>query len=417
MTRKRLMHEEISLILEIDESEEESDYENGVDKSMTEIVPDKNDPQQEMRLIGHALTKAGKRQQRKRGRPSIDKPSVQDCATAKPGRFPRSIDDIRYDALHHWPMPSDPKQRCECCIKAYSCIKCSKYNVFLCMNKEQEAFDLILEENSDSELEGEDGWRRVGCDAKSSYAWKIQIYKGKLADGQPDKNQGMRAVLDLIEGLRLLKRKISMVGTVRKNKPELPPALLASKEKEVFSSKFAFTPTTTLVSYLPKKNKNKDNHNYGLQSKQRRCGQSRHGNWSIQLQKDDCPLAMFHNIIDISSYNAFVIWREINLTWMSHKSHKRRVFLEQLGKALVAPLIERRKNVPRTEASAQIVKAFQSAGLLDRPDEQASTSTFKASKRKRCQFCPKEKDNKTNNTCFKCNKYKGKGCSSSYCAQ
>ncbi|CAB4056119.1 unnamed protein product [Lepeophtheirus salmonis] len=73
------------------------------------------------------------------------------------------------------------------------------------------------------------------------------------------------------------------------------------------------------------------------------------------------PLAIFHNIIDVSSYNAFVIWREINPTWISHKSHKRRVFLEQLGKALVAPLIERRKNVPRTEASAQIVKAFQSA--------------------------------------------------------
>ncbi|CAB4064189.1 unnamed protein product [Lepeophtheirus salmonis] len=83
------------------------------------------------------------------------------------------------------------------------------------------------------------------------------------------------------------------------------------------------------------------------------------------------PLAIFHIIIDVSSYNAF------------------------LGKALVAPLIERRKHVPRTEASAQILKAFQSAGLPERPDDQASTFTFKASKRKKCQFCPKEQDNKT----------------------
>ncbi|CAB4067597.1 unnamed protein product [Lepeophtheirus salmonis] len=216
----------------------------------------------------------------------------------------------------------------------------------------EEAIDLILEENSDP------NWRRVACDAKSCYAWKIQ----------------------------LLKRKITMVGTVRKNKPELPPALLASKEREVFSSKFAFTPTTTSVSYLTKKNKNKANHNYELQSKQRRCGQSRDGHLSIHLQKEYCPLTIFHNIIDVSSYNAFVIWREINATWMSHKSHKRRVFLEQLGKALVAPLIERRKHVTRTEASAQTVKALQSYGLPDRPDDQASTSTFKASKRKRCQF-------------------------------
>lgn len=56
-------------------------------------------------------------------------------------------------------------------------------------------------------------------------------------------------------GQQLLKRKITMVGTIGKNKPELPPALLVSKEREVFSSKFAFTPSTT-VSYTPPKNKN-----------------------------------------------------------------------------------------------------------------------------------------------------------------
>jgi hypothetical protein len=45
---------------------------------------------------------------------------------------------------------------------------------------------------------------------------------------------------------QLLKRKITMVGTVRKNKPELLPALLTTRGREAFSSKFAFTPTTTL---------------------------------------------------------------------------------------------------------------------------------------------------------------------------
>ncbi|CAB4056374.1 unnamed protein product [Lepeophtheirus salmonis] len=128
----------------------------------------------------------------------------------------------------------------------------------ICLHKMQITIGWIVE-NSDSKLEGEDGWRRVACDAKSNYAWKIQVSTGKLADGHPEKNQGMRVVLDLTEGLRghnvtcdnfftsyqlgqqLLKRKITMVGTARKNKPELPPALLASKQREVFSSKFAFT--------------------------------------------------------------------------------------------------------------------------------------------------------------------------------
>ncbi|XP_070964753.1 piggyBac transposable element-derived protein 4-like [Oncorhynchus clarkii lewisi] len=82
----------------------------------------------------------------------------------------------------------------------------------------------------------------VACDAQSSYAWKMQVYTGKLSNGGPEKNHGMRVVLDVTDGLR--------------GHPELSPGLLATRGREAFSSKFAFTPTTTLVSYLPKRNKN-----------------------------------------------------------------------------------------------------------------------------------------------------------------
>ncbi|XP_035983471.1 piggyBac transposable element-derived protein 1-like [Fundulus heteroclitus] len=257
----------------------------------------------------------------------------------------------------------------------------------------------------------------VACDAKSSYAWKMQVYTGKSTSGCPEKNQGMRVVLDVTEGLRghnvtcdnfftsyelgqqLLKRKITMVGTVRKNKPELPPALLASKEREVFSSRFAFTPTTTLVSYLPKKNKNvvllstlhKDSDVSDREDRKpiiildynRNKGGVDNldkviGTYSCRRMTARWPLVIFHNIIDVSSYNAFVIWREINPTWMSCKHNKRRVFLEQLGKALVTPLIERRKHVPRTEASAAVVKAIQSAAAPDQPEDPSTTATSPA---------------------------------------
>ncbi|XP_071238785.1 piggyBac transposable element-derived protein 4-like, partial [Salvelinus alpinus] len=83
----------------------------------------------------------------------------------------------------------------------------------------------------------------VACDAQSSYAWKMQVYTEKPTGGGPQKNQGMRFVLDVTDGLR-------------GHNPELLPALLATRVREAFSSKFAFTSTTTLVSYRPKRNKN-----------------------------------------------------------------------------------------------------------------------------------------------------------------
>ena len=70
---------------------------------------------------------------------------------------------------------------------------------------------------------------------------------------------------------------------------------------------------------------------------------------------------------DVSSYNAFVIWREVNPTWMPRKHNKRRVFLEQLEKALVTRYIERREHLPRPKASAVVVKAVQRARSQDRP--------------------------------------------------
>lgn len=102
----------------------------------------------------------------------------------------------------------------------------------------------------------------------------MPVHTGKPRDGQPERNQGMRVVLDLTTGLQghtvmcdhfftsyalgqeLLKRKLTMVCTVHRNKPELPPALLTMRDRAAFSSLFAFTETHSLVSYCPKRHKN-----------------------------------------------------------------------------------------------------------------------------------------------------------------
>jgi hypothetical protein len=104
------------------------------------------------------------------------------------------------------------------------------------------------------------------------------------------------------------------------------------------------------------------------------------------------PTVIFHNIIDVSSYNAFVIWNKINPTWMSDKQKKRRVFLEQFGKPLVTPHIQR--------ASAVLMKAVPGDDSCPDPLEAAAG----AGKRRRCQFCHPKKDCKTNSMCYTCEK-------------
>lgn len=39
------------------------------------------------------------------------------------------------------------------------------------------------------------------CDSSSNYAWSLQVYTGRDRNCAPEKNQGMRVVLELAEGL------------------------------------------------------------------------------------------------------------------------------------------------------------------------------------------------------------------------
>ncbi|KAL7381175.1 hypothetical protein ABVT39_001510 [Epinephelus coioides] len=245
----------------------------------------------------------------------------------------------------------------------------------------------------------------VTCDTRSSYAWNMQIYTGKPAAAPSEKKQGMRVVLDVTEGLQgktitcdnfftshalgleLLKRKMYMVGIVRKNKPEFPPALVARKNRAQFLSKFVFTETHALVSYHPKKQKNfllmstlhRDTAVSNREDKRPRiiedynhnkggvdnlcvayCILIIHNIYDIISEKDNTlnfcvtsvymckrktarwPLAVFFNILNVSVYNAFVLWSEIHTAWNQGKKNRRRLFMEELGRQLVIPHINRR---------------------------------------------------------------------------
>ena len=53
----------------------------------------------------------------------------------------------------------------------------------------------------------------------------------------------------------LLQKKITLLGTIRKNKRELPKEFTCGKNRGKYSSLFGYQKNMTLVSYVPKKNK------------------------------------------------------------------------------------------------------------------------------------------------------------------
>ncbi|KAE8277130.1 hypothetical protein D5F01_LYC25059 [Larimichthys crocea] len=336
-------------------------------------------------------------------------------------------------------------------------------------------------------------WKKKRREEKKKKKKKKMKGERRERDEEAQRRIRGRVVLDVTKGLTgrnitcdnfftsyelaqrlLLERNNTLLGTIRKNKPELPDALLALRGRRVLSSKFAFTRDTALVSYLAKKNKNVlllstfHTRTADVVGRRQRADNkpavildynSNKGGvdnldkvvatYSCRRMTARWPLAVFHNILDVSSYNAFVIWRELNPDWLPGKRNKRRVFLEQLGKALVAPLIERRTRLPRAEAAAAVVKTHRlaaggggggggggcsgSGGVTTTPalppppppppssSAAAATSTtpvnppLPASKRKRCQVCPSKKDCKTQNVCRGCEKYICRGCALLYC--
>ncbi|KAF0021771.1 hypothetical protein F2P81_025976 [Scophthalmus maximus] len=183
-----------------------------------------------------------------------------------------------------------------------------------------------------------------------------------------------------------------LVGNERRDSG--PQELVSARGRQVFSSRFAFSELATLVSYVPKRGKTvlllstghprpkidsqrKDRKPHLILDYNRTKGGV--DNLDKVLAAHSCrrmterwPVALFHNII----------WREMHLEWMPGKRNRRRLFLEQLGKDLVTPLIMRREHAPRGEPAYTLMSAVREA-CSD------ATAPQRSEKRKRCTlpFC------------------------------
>lgn len=228
------------------------------------------------------------------------------------------------------------------------------------------------------------------CDSQSFYAYNMQVYTGRNPNCRPEINQGKRVVLDLTEGSRgrnvtcdnfftsydlaveLKKRDMTIVGTIRKNRKELPPLMINMKKKPVYHSEFVFDHTrkVTLVSYVPQTNrfvtllstvhKTKE---VSTEEKKKPAIISYYNStkgavdtldkmvatYQCKRKINRWPMAIFSNILDVSACNAFVLFTSLNPQWNSNKkSIRRRLFLAEVGHSLVRPYIASRSTAPRS---------------------------------------------------------------------
>lgn len=70
-------------------------------------------------------------------------------------------------------------------------------------------------------------------------------------------------------------------------------------------------------------------------------------------------MALFHNMIDISLYNAFVLWTSVDQAWHQQKPHRRRLYIEEVGETMIKPHLSKRERLPRSSTAAGLVRAAQ----------------------------------------------------------
>lgn len=255
-------------------------------------------------------------------------------------------------------------------------------------------------------------------DSDTSYCLNLQPYLGRI--GERDVGQSRRVVLELTDFISgtgrhitadnfftslelsraLLGRGLTYNGTIRKNKAEIPAQFLPHRARPVQSSLFGFTGDATLVSYVPKPSKavillstlhrqpnvseiqqkpeiimdyNKYKGGVDTLDQLVRC-------YSCKRKTNRWPFAMFSNLLDICTYNAFVLYTSVHPQYQSSKPHRRRLFIIELAKSML--------------------NISPPASTITPPVSQpAEVSSLKYV---RCKFCPRSSDKKTRDKCASC---------------
>lgn len=219
----------------------------------------------------------------------------------------------------------------------------------------------------------------------------------------------------------LVERKLTILGTLRKNKREIPKECLA--KVKAGTSLFLHDSNKTLVSYSPKDNKkvlvlstmHYDNGidiatgkpNMIVTYNQTKGGTDSFDqlchSYTTARKTKRWPMRVFYGMLDQAGINSRILHFVANSDLNIDKSKKRASFLRDLGFSLVKPYLEYRRLIPGVQD--HIIKKINLVIGEPTPSAENISDQPTATKRKRCQYCPCSKDRKTNMKCETCEKH------------
>lgn len=230
----------------------------------------------------------------------------------------------------------------------------------------------------------------------------------------------------------LLDMKLTLVGTLRKNKREIPAEFLPDKQKNVKSSLFGFTKEMCMVSYVPRKSYSvvlissmhsdaKIAAETGADKKPEivtfynctkggvdTCDQLC-SNYSVARRTRRWPLAVFFHFLNVSALNAYIIYK-----MNTSKKIQRRIFLKELANKLIMESVVRRAGNSHVSRNVrERIKLFLTVRGIEVPQQQQQHDRCHQTneearpghtsyKRKRCHICPSTNDNKHSTVCDTC---------------
>lgn len=286
---------------------------------------------------------------------------------------------------------------------------------------------------------------KVQCltDAKTSYLCNAYLYSGKDSDGvglsdeekklakptqsviklckyEENSNKNITGdnwftSIELLDELK--KRGLTFVGTIKKNKREIPPEFQASRQRPEGSALFGFSNEKTLCSFVPKKNRavilvSTMHHSKSIDEEKKKpeiiCFYNKTKS-GVDILDMKCavyssgrrtrrwPMAVFYRMLNIATNNCFILY----LCYVGSPVMTRFDFTKELGYDLIKPFLQSRLEIPslRRDVKAEIIAIL---GKRDNPQNDNGVPSDTMPKRKTCSKCPSAKKRKTQYKCIKC---------------